>query len=248
MQSPNLIDNSSGSVRPFATTRWSIVLAAGDQQSPDSQEALASLCKAYWYPVYAFVRRQGIDADQAQDLAQEFFTRFLEKRYLDVVDPNKGRFRSFLLTCCKHFLSNERDRAAALKRGGAAKIVSMDFADAESRYGQEPAHLLTPDRLFERRWALTLLDQALVRLRREFVDAGKHLLFDELKAYLTGEAGARPYDDVAASLGMSVGAVKVAVHRLRGRYRELLREEIARTLGDKDNIDDEIRDLFAALG
>jgi RNA polymerase sigma-70 factor (ECF subfamily) len=208
---------------------------------------LAALCQTYWYPVYAFVRRQGFDAHQSQDLTQSFFLRFLEKSYLHVIDPAKGKFRAFLLACCKHFLSNERDRENAQKRGGGRKVMSLDFADAEARYALEPADTLTPERLFERRWVLTLLDRALARLQTEFTDSGKERLFTALKNGLTGEKAAAPYEQVAKELEMTVGAVKVAAHRLRTRYREVLREEIARTLGEGADIDEEIRNLFAAL-
>jgi len=223
-----------------------MVLAAGDQDSPQGHEALAALCTAYWYPLYAFVRRQGFAAHQAQDLTQEFFARMLEKHFLAVVNPEKGKFRSFLLASCKHFLSNERDREQAQKRGGHCTILPLDFAAAESRYSLEPADNLTPEHLFERRWALTLLDQALARLRAEFVASDKSVIFEAVKGTLTG-AKTVPYEQLAAELDMSISALKVAVHRLRGRYRELLREEIGRTLGDGDNIDDEIRNLFSAL-
>jgi RNA polymerase sigma-70 factor (ECF subfamily) len=246
MSTPDPSQNSSGSGGRFATTRWSLVLAAGDQDSPEGHEALAALCSGYWYPIYAFVRRQGFAADQAQDLTQEFFARLLEKHYLAHVNPEKGKFRSFLLASCKHFLANERDRERALKRGGGQTIPPLDFVRAESRYSLEPADALTPERLFERRWALTLLDQALERLRVEFSASGRDQLFDTLKAFLTGEK-AGPYEQLAGQLDMTTGAIKVAVHRLRNRYRELLREEIARTLGDAGDIDDEIRNLFSAL-
>jgi RNA polymerase sigma factor (sigma-70 family) len=247
MTSADPNQNSSAVAGRFATTRWSLVLAAGQHDSPQCQEALAALCETYWYPLYAFIRHQGFGADQSQDLTQEFFTRFLEKSYLHVVDPGKGKFRGFLLTCCKHFLANERDRAGAQKRGGDRTILSLDFAHAESRYALEPVQTLTPEKLFERRWVLTLLDQALARLKSEFEQAGKERIFEALKNGLTGEKGAS-YDQVASELDMTVGAVKVAAHRLRTRYREVLREEIARTLGDGTDIDDEIRNLFAALG
>jgi RNA polymerase sigma factor (sigma-70 family) len=239
-------DQQSASAR-FATTHWTLVLAAKDHDSPRAREALAALCSAYWYPLYAFVRRQGHDAHAAQDLTQEFFTRLLEPGFLGAVDRAKGKFRSFLLACCKHFLANERDRARALKRGGGQWPMALDFAAAESRYAQEKAAALSPDRLFERRWASTLLDQVFVRLRDEFATAGKEEYFDRLKAYLAGDRSGGTYEQFGAEFGMSEGAVKIAVHRLRGRYRELLREEISRTVGP-DEIDAEIRDLFAVLG
>jgi RNA polymerase sigma factor (sigma-70 family) len=231
----------------FATTHWSLVVAARDRTSPQAQEALATLCRAYWYPLYAFVRRQGYDADQAQDLTQEFFTRLLEKDFLSLVDREKGKFRSFLLACCKHFLANERDRANAQKRGGACRLISVDFSTVEGRYGLESSHTLTPERLFERRWALTLLDQVLTKLRQEFSRGAKSELFDRLKIFLTGESRKHAYAEVAKELNRSEGSIKVTVHRLRRRYRELLREEIARTVDDPSQVEAEIRDLFAIL-
>ena len=222
-------------------------MAAKDRGSPQAQDALASLCASYWYPLYAFIRRQDFSADQSQDLTQEFFARLLEKDFLAAVDREQGKFRSFLLAACKHFLANERDRERAQKRGGGRQLLSLDFDAADERYRREPAHGHTPERLFERRWALTLLDQVLARLRQESVERGQEKLFDRLKVFLTGEAGPA-YRQVAKELGLSEGAVKVAVHRLRGRYRELLREEIGRTVVTAAEIDDEIRDLFAALG
>jgi RNA polymerase sigma-70 factor (ECF subfamily) len=231
----------------FATTHWSLIAAARDPTSSQAGVALAALCEAYWYPLYAYIRRQGVAADEAQDLTQEFFARLLEKHWLDGVDQTKGTFRSFLLTACQHFLANERDRARAQKRGGNCKMVSIDFRDAEARYGNEPAHDLTAEKLYARRWALTLLDQVLGRLRETFVRSGRGPLFERLRIFLLGEKQETRYGQVAEELGMTEGAVKVAVHRLRRQYRDLLREEIARTLRDPIYIDEEIRDLFAAL-
>jgi RNA polymerase sigma-70 factor (ECF subfamily) len=232
----------------FATTHWSLVVAARDRASPQAREALGALCRSYWYPLYAYIRRQGHTADQAQDLAQGFFAHLLEKDLLDLADRDRGKFRAFLLTACKHFLANEYNRARALKRGGGQSPLSLDLPTAEERYRLEPAHTFTPERLFERRWALTLLDQVLTRLQEEFVADGKSRLFDRLKVFLAGERSATPYEQVATDLGMTEGAVKVAVHRLRRRYRELLYEEIGRTVHDPSQIEVEIRDLFAALG
>src|SRR6266849_6835069 len=194
----------------FATTHWSVVVAAGHRSSPQAREALATLCNTYWYPLYVFVRRQGFSAEGAQDLTQEFFARLLEKDFLALVDREKGRFRSFLLAACKHFLSNERDRDRAKKRGGGHEVISFDVAHAESRYRLEPAHDLSPEKLFERRWAMTLLDQVLALLRNESVQAGKADQFDHLKAFLTGDKGQTSYHDVAEKLGMTEGAAKVA--------------------------------------
>jgi RNA polymerase sigma-70 factor (ECF subfamily) len=223
-----------------------MVRAAGDSSGPEARDALASLCTAYWYPLYAFVRRQGHGPEQAQDLTQGFFARLLEKNDLASADQTRGRFRSFLLAACKHFLSNERDREHALKRGGGRVPLSIDRTAAEGCYGREPSHDETPERLFERRWALTLLEQVLARLRGEYETAGKGRLFERLKGHLTG--GGEAHAQAAAELRMSEGAVKVAVHRLRQRYRDLLRDEIAQTLTDPAEVEDEVRALFAALG
>jgi RNA polymerase sigma-70 factor (ECF subfamily) len=231
----------------FATTRWSVVNAARDPAEPLAREALAALCAAYWYPLYAFIRREGHSAHEAADLAQGFFARLLENDGLVGVDRRKGRFRSFLIASCKHFLSNERDRARTLKRGGGRQLLTIDARDAEGRYVREPAHALTPERLFDRRWALTLLDHVLDRLGEELASEGKGPLFEALKPALMGERS-MPHAQLAEELGMTEGAVRVAAHRLRTRYRELLRDEIAQTLDDPDDVDDEIRDLFASLG
>ncbi len=231
----------------FLTTHWSVVVAARDRSAPQADEALASLCAAYWYPLYAFVRRQGHAADAAQDLTQEFFARLLEKDYLGAADRDKGKFRSFLLTACKHFLANERDRERAQKRGGGREVLWIDVSRGETLYSREPAHAQTPEKLFERRWALALLEQVMARLQGEYAARGKGRLFERLRVFLVAAGDAAPHGQAAAELGLSEGAVKVAVHRLRQRYRELLREEIARTVDDPDGIDDEIRELFAAF-
>lgn len=232
----------------FATTHWSVIAAAQDRASPQAREALATLCRSYWYPLYVFVRRQGHGPEESQDLTQEYFARLLEKDFLDAVDPAKGKFRSFLLAACKHFLCNERDRQNAQKRGGHCDIISIDLPRAEERYRLEPADHLTPEKLFERRWALTLLEQVLARLREEFARSDKGPLFEQLKGFLAGKKADTSYEEAAVRLSLSEGAVKVAVHRLRKRYRELLQEEIARTLGDPRQVEEEIRALFGALG
>jgi RNA polymerase sigma-70 factor (ECF subfamily) len=231
----------------FATTHWSLVLAARDRAEPGADDALSSLCGLYWYPLYAYVRRRGHGADEAHDLTQEFFARLLEKDFLAGVDRGKGQFRSFLLAACNHFLANEHDRARAKKRGGGRAVLSLDAADAEGRYLGEPADALTPEKLFERRWALALLQQVMARLRDEFEAKGKARLFDRLRGFLVGEKGVG-YRQAADELGLSEGAVKVAVHRMRQRYRELLHEEIARTVGAPEEVEEELRALFAALG
>jgi RNA polymerase sigma-70 factor (ECF subfamily) len=232
----------------FPTTHWGLVLAARDRSAPEARAALAALCTTYWYPLYAFVRRKGHDAERAADLTQEFFARLLEKDYLQSVDPSKGRFRSFLLAACSHFLANQRDWADARKRGGGRPLVSIDVRDAEDRYRAEPAHDLTAERLFERRWALTLLEDVLDRLGFEFHRAGKGAFYDRLKVILVGAEEAISLSQVGRELGMTEAAVKKAAQRLRERYRELLRERIATTVEDPGQVEDEIRELFAILG
>ena len=241
------LESSEGNRARFATTHWSMVLEAGRHSSPQAKEALATLCRVYWYPLYVFIRRQGFSPEESQDLTQEFFVRLLEKEFLAGVDRGKGRFRSFLLAACKHFLSNQRDRARAKKRGGGQEFISIDLDHAENRYRLEPADDLTPEKLFQRRWAVTLLEQVLEALRNESVRMGKGDQFDHLKGFLTGDKGLSSHRETAEKLGMSEGAVKIAVHRLRKRYRQLLREEIAKTLNLGDSIEDEIRELFQAL-
>jgi RNA polymerase sigma-70 factor (ECF subfamily) len=231
----------------FATTHWSLVLAAGKGASADAQQALTALCQSYWYPLYAFVRRQGHQPDDAQDLTQEFFARLLEKHYLQSADPERGRFRSFLLTAFKRFLSKEHDRERTKRRGGGRNLLPLDFEARERQYSQEPAHESTAEKIYEQRWALTLLDRVFARLRDEFDQTSKQKDFNCLKVYLTGEAGTPSYQDVAAKLAMTEGAVKVAVHRLRRRYRDLVREEIAQTVAGPEEVDEELRHLFAAL-
>jgi RNA polymerase sigma factor (sigma-70 family) len=231
----------------FATTHWSLVLAAGKGAPADAQVALASLCQTYWYPLYAYVRRHGHQPDDAQDLTQQFFARLLEKHYLQSADPERGRFRSFLLTAFKRFLSKERDRERTKRRGGGTKLLPLDFEAGERRYSLEPTQEVTAEKIYEQRWALTLLDRVFARLRDEFDQAGKQKDFNRLKVYLTGEAGTPSYQEIAAELEMTEGAVKVAVHRLRRRYRDLVREEIAQTVAGPEDVDEELRHLFAAL-
>ena len=228
----------------FPTTLWTVVLDAGQDDPAQVQAALAQLCEGYWYPLYSFIRRRGYSPHDAQDLTQAFFAYLLEKRGLGCVDPERGRFRTFLLASLKNFLANDWDKANALKRGGGQTIVSLQPESAESRYQLEPSHDLTPERLFERQWALTLLDQVLAALRDEYHSEGKGALFEELKAALIGQAGG--YADMAARLKQSAGAIKVAVHRMRSRYRELIRARIAETVGEGD-VEDEMRQLLAVL-
>ena len=229
--------------RDFHTTHWSIVVSAkGD--SGGAHESLAKLCEAYWFPLYAFVRRQGLSEHDAQDLTQEFFARLLEKGWLQGVDRARGRFRSWLLAAMKHFLANEWDRNRARKRGGGAVLFSFDELDAESRLQHEPA-TDSAEKIYDRRWAMTLLDAVMARLRAEMAGAGKLAHFEALKFSLTGEKNA--YAEVGARLAMSEGAVKIAVHRMRERYRALLRSEIAETVAGTEEIEDELRALMAAL-
>jgi RNA polymerase sigma-70 factor (ECF subfamily) len=223
------------------------VLAASTD-TPGGRDALAELCQAYWYPLYAYVRRQGYGAEEARDLTQAYFLRLLEKGYLKEVAPEKGRFRSFLLASLRHFLANERDRATALKRGGVRLPVSLESDEPERRYRVEPLDESTPETVFERRWALTVLERALGHLRGEMSAAGRADQFDRLKDFLTWSEPAAPYGQVAAQLGMSEGALKVAVHRLRRRCGALLREEIAQTVAAPEQVEEEVRHLIAALG
>jgi RNA polymerase sigma-70 factor (ECF subfamily) len=230
----------------FATTRWSVVAAAGKSPSPQSRRALEELCASYWYPLYVFTRRRRHAAAEAQDLVQGFFAELLEKGTLAAADEERGRFRTFLLAVYQRFLGHERERARARKRGGGRRIVSFDATDAEDRYRREPFHELTPERIYERRYALTLLDRVLARLESDFASRGRGELFERLKPTLTGGDATR-YADLAAELGMSPGAVKVAVHRLRRQYRDALREEIAQTVDGPEEIDDELNRLLEAL-
>ena len=238
-------DSAAPGAREFHTTHWSMVLhARGD--SVGAQAALGKLCDAYWYPLYAFVRRQGHGPHDAQDLTQEFFARLLEKGWLDGVERERGRFRAWLLAAMKHFLLNEWDRASAEKRGGGAAAISLDALTAEQRYALEPADTASAEKLYDRCWALALLDRALARLRAEFAAADKARLFEELKVAIID--GAAPCGEIAARLGLSESTVKSAAHRLRLRYRELVRGEIADTVPLSGEIDDELANLFAALG
>ena len=237
----------SAAARRFASTRWSLVAAAGQGPSLEAQEALATLCHIYWYPLYAYARRHVPSAHDAQDLTQAFFAQLLEKEYLQAADPERGKFRSFLLTAFKHFLSKERARANAQKRGGGRCVLSLDFQMGESRYHLEPVDHATPERLYERGWALSILEQTLARLRQELANAGKEKLFECLKGALAGEGVQESYARIALELGLTESAIKVAVHRLRRRYQELLRAEIAQTVVAPEDVDEELRDLFAAV-
>jgi RNA polymerase sigma factor (sigma-70 family) len=240
-------DNQASRQQWFATTHWSVVLAAGDAASPRAAEALEKLCRTYWFPLYAYVRGKGHSAEDAQDLTQEFFARFLEKNSVSHADRQRGRFRSFLLTSMQNFLAHEWESARAQKRGGGRRPVVWDEEAAEQRYELDNALHLTPDKVYEQRWALTLFQQALSQLRKEFTGE-KASQFDELKQFLTNPAGDGDYAAVASRLGMTPGAVSVAVHRVRQRYRQLVREEIAHTVPTAADIDDELRYLIGLMG
>ncbi|HEV2207703.1 MAG TPA: sigma factor [Verrucomicrobiae bacterium] len=231
----------------FVTTSWTVVLTARQDDSAQAEAALETLCRAYWYPLYAFVRRQGYDLHQAQDLTQEFFARLLTKRYLDSVEREKGKFRSFLLAAMRHFLSNEWDRANAAKRGGGKQWISLDETTAEGRYQVEPASTLTPEQEFERLWAVAVLDQAYAKVQAEYAASGKGRMFEQLKAFLANGAGSGDYAAPAAELGMSANTVAVAVRRMRQRYRDLVRAEIANTVASPEEIDEEMRYLLTVL-
>jgi RNA polymerase sigma-70 factor (ECF subfamily) len=223
------------------------VLAAGSPESTRYQKALETLCQAYWFPLYAYLRRRGYDKYQAEDHTQSFFVYLLEKPALSRADPKRGKFRSFLLSSLKHFVADERDRVQARKRGGNKAILSLDFEDAERRYSQEPVHDLSPERLFERWWALHVLNRATHRLKTEAKTTHKAQLFERLKGYLVAEKGTDTYKSIASEFDMSETAVRVTAHRLKQRFNELVREEIAQTVTNNTHIDEEIKDLFTAL-
>jgi RNA polymerase sigma factor (sigma-70 family) len=237
----------SASPHWFATTHWSVVLAAGSDSSPAALEALERLCRTYWYPLYAYTRRRGFSPHDAEDLVQGFFAKLIEKEMLAGLQREGGRFRSFLLACFNHFLSDQRDSVRRLKRGGNREILSLDADQAEGRYSLEPADLVDPQKIYERRWALTVLETVLARLKAELDGEGKRRLFDELQALVVGEPGAGRQAEAAARLGLSKGAVAVTVHRLRQRYRRLLREEIAHTVQRIEEVDDEMQHLLRVL-
>ena len=233
--------------RWFATTHWTTVLAAGATTSSASAAALERLCRTYWYPLYAFVRRKGYGPQDAEDLTQGFFARFVEKRYLDDVSREKGKFRTFLLCSLNHFLANEWDRSQRIKRGGQVTFLSLETTCAEERYGLEASAAESPDHLFDRRWAQTMLQVVLARLRNEFEAGGKRERFEELKPFLLVEPEAGAYADTGARLEMSQQGMKSAVHRLRQRFRELFREEIAHTVATRQQIDEELRYLVRLM-
>jgi RNA polymerase sigma factor (sigma-70 family) len=230
----------------FPTTRWTLVLAASGDTSAANRDALAYLCERYWYPLYAYVRRGGYPPDQAKDLTQSFFALLLERKYFERANPDKGHFRSFLLSSLKFFLSDEAARAQTQKRGGGTVALPFEIISAETLYEREPFHDENPERIFERRWAHATLDHVIARLRDEFVRHGRLDHFNRLKVFLLGQAEV-PYAELAKQLDTSEGALKVGIHRLRKRYRELLRGEIADTVASPDDVEGELRYLAAAL-
>lgn len=229
----------------FATTRWSIVNSAGQKSSPEASEALESLCRAYWFPLYAYVRKRVANVEEANDLTQAFFEQLLEKNYVAQANPDRGLFRSFLITAFKHFLSREWEKNRALKRGGGRAVLSLDFQDGDSRITSEPAsEQFTPEQIYERQWAMTLLNRVVGRLRTEYDQAGKQEQFGYLKDFIIGQYSEHTYAEVAEILGSTEAAMKMSAHRMRHRYREILREEIADVVANPEDVDDEIRNLF----
>ena len=244
---PESRSNVPATAMGFHTTHWTVVLAAQDGDGTAASQALAELCSAYWYPLYAFVRRQGSNPHEAEDLTQEFFRRFLERRALENVRPEAGKFRSFLLACLKNFLANERLRAQTQRRGGGRQIIPLHTDDAETRYSLEPADNRTPEAIFERRWAFTVLERAMAQLRREYSSEEKRALFESLEGFLPGGKEGLSRVELAAKRGVSVGAIDVAVHRLRQRFGALLREQVARTVSSEVEVEEEIRYLISVL-
>ena len=231
----------------FATTHWSLVLEAGHRSAPAADAALETLCRAYWFPLYAFARRRGYSQDDAADLTQEFFSRLIEKSFLESADPDRGRFRTFLLTIFQRFLAKESDRRQAIRRGGGLTRLSIDFDDGEMRYVGGLTDEQTPERIFEQQWALTVLQRVVAQLRTEYESKGKVELFERCRAFLVGSAAAISSAETAKTLNMTEGALRVAIHRLRERYRELLRIEVAGTIDDATTIDDELVQLRRAI-
>ena len=244
----NVTHSGQGTQASFQDTHWSVVLAAGQADSPKAAAALEKLCRAYWPPLYAFLRRRGYKPDEAQDLTQEFFAQLLKRNALATTSPDKGRFRSFLLTVLKHFLLNEWHREQCQKRGGGRSLLSLDGADEETRYALEPADGQTPEMVFERRWALAVVEQTMGELRREYTGAGKGDVFEELQGFLPCGKGGVSRAELAAKRGVSVGAIDVAVHRLRQRFGALLREQVAQTVSVEAEVDEEIRYLISVIG
>jgi RNA polymerase sigma factor (sigma-70 family) len=249
MSAPSEGDAVSSQVRAqFHTTHWSVVLTAGRDDSQQATQALEKLCRTYWYPLYAYVRRRGCGPHDAQDLTQSFFARLLERDLLSRASPDRGRFRSFLLTTLQNFLADEHDRSVAQKRGTGQPSVSLDALDGEARYALEPAEAVSPDKLFERRWATTVLEQAWALMETEYAAEGKADLFRELRRFNSAQESAPGYAETAGKLGLPENTVKSLVHRMRRRYRTLLRAEIAHTVANPAEIDEEIRYLLRVLG
>lgn len=238
--------NDEREVAAFNTTHWSVVHLAGQKDSPDAASALEQLCRTYWYPLYAYARRQGHSPPDGQDLTQQFFAVFLEKKYFGLANPERGRFRSFLLASFKHFLANDYHRNRTAKRGGRFAFISLDDT-SETRFRNEPAGEASPDKLFEQAWVLTLLEKVMKDLHQEYVGAGKGNVFDVLGIFLSGEKSEATYEEIGNRLQMSESAVKMAVSRLRRRYGELLRREIAHTLTGPTTVEDELGHLMDAL-
>jgi RNA polymerase sigma-70 factor (ECF subfamily) len=253
MSPPKKLEAQSRSESPipvagFATTRWTLVLNSVEPgEAALAKTALDELCRLYWYPIYVFVRGRGYEHDDAEDMTQAFFVKVLEKKTLAAARRDRGKFRSFLLSALKHFMADEREKAAAIKRGGGQRILSLNMENAEGKYLLEPVERLTPERAFERKWALQLLEEVLRHLENEYAATGRGDLFQALRFCLCGERGEAPYAQLSRQLNMSDGAVKVAVHRMRKRYRERLREEIAHTVERPEDIEEELRHLFEAL-
>ena len=248
------MDSPSAGVEPsakvpglFTTTHWSVVLAAGQPESPEAARALETLCRTYWYPLYAYVRRQGHSPEDAQDLTQDFFAHLLSKDFPRGAAPERGKFRSFLLASLRHFLVDQHRHADAAKRGGGQRTVSLDESRAEERFKLEPQHELTPEKIYEREWALTLLDRAQSRLREEYVAAGKAQLHDRLKGFPLAEKSENSFQQAASELGITESALKSGVHRMRARYRQLVREEVAHTVADPAEVNEEARHLIAVI-
>jgi RNA polymerase sigma-70 factor (ECF subfamily) len=251
LNSPLTMQNSTPATSApgdiFATTRWTVVLAAGRKSDPQAEVALEELCRAYWFPLYAYVRRRGHSKEDAEDLTQEFFARFLEKNYLEGLSAERGRFRAFLLASLKHFLANEWDKSRRQKRGGGVTHLSLDWRTADTQFQVAATAEPSPDKAFDREWAVTLLAKVIERLHTECEADDRGKQFAELKIFLTAGKGDLSHADAAKTLGMDEGAVRVAVHRLRKRYRQLLRDEIAQTLADSADVDEEMRALFGAF-
>jgi RNA polymerase sigma factor (sigma-70 family) len=231
----------------FVATHWSVVMMAGQSHLPQAADALERLCRAYWYPLYAYVRRQGKSPEDAEDLTQQFFSRLLEKDYLTRADPERGKFRTFLVRSLNNFLINEWKRTGRLKRGGDVIFLSLNAEEAEERYAEEPVHDSNPANAYERLWAVALIEQVFSVLRREYAAAGKGHLFEALKGFIWGDVEPTSYVELGRSLNLTEGTVKVAVHRLRKRFREVVRAEIAHTVARPEDIDEELRHLIAVL-